>query len=109
MAESTGARSRRRWVSGLFLAGLLGLGVLALGMPWRRIVSPVSRPLKLKSPYKNASSSVAYVGDEACARCHSKIVHSYHGHSMGRSMALADETNTPGLDPKSGRIRFEVR
>jgi Cytochrome c554 and c-prime len=109
MSESSGTRVRRRWTLGLFMAGLLGLGVWALGMTWRRIGQTASRPLNLKSPYRNTHTGVAYVGDETCARCHAKIVDSYRGHSMGRSMALADETSTPGLDRKSGPIKFEAR
>jgi Flp pilus assembly protein TadD len=39
------------------------------------------------SPYQNARPGVAYVGDEACSRCHREIALAYRSHPMGRSLA----------------------
>ncbi len=41
----------------------------------------------LTSPFLNVKPDVAFVGDEACAGCHGKIVESYRTHPMGRSLA----------------------
>src|SRR4051794_7609058 len=37
--------------------------------------------------YANAKPGVAYVGDEACVRCHREISEDYRTHPMGRSLA----------------------
>jgi hypothetical protein len=60
---------------------------------------PQPRPVS----YKNTSRSVAFVGDEVCARCHAEISKSYRGHPMGRSMT------TPGaVLPEVDGVVFEV-
>jgi predicted CXXCH cytochrome family protein len=43
------------------------------------------------SPYKNTGAGVAFVGDEACARCHAEITQAYRQHPMGRSAANPDK------------------
>src|SRR5439155_4096860 len=35
--------------------------------------------------FRNVRPEVGYVGDDACAGCHARIVQSYRGHPMGRS------------------------
>jgi hypothetical protein len=45
-----------------------------------------TRIVPVSSPYKNTAPGVAYVGDEACTRCHAKIAETFRHHPMGRSM-----------------------
>ena len=47
---------------------------------------PRVRDVYADSPYQNTRPGVAYVGDEACARCHREIAEAYRGHPMGRSL-----------------------
>ena len=101
-------RADRRWrrAGGLLLAGLLGAGLLVLGATRRHPGKPRSSLVNLSTPYKNAQPGVDFVGDAACTRCHAEIAASYHQHPMGRSMAFADETVTPGLDRNTSKIAF---
>jgi Flp pilus assembly protein TadD len=39
------------------------------------------------SPYRNVRSGIAYVGDDACARCHETQAKTYLQHPMGRDLA----------------------
>jgi Tetratricopeptide repeat/Doubled CXXCH motif (Paired_CXXCH_1)/Cytochrome c554 and c-prime len=49
------------------------------------------------SPFKNARPGVAYVGDEACTRCHRDIAVAYRSHPMGRSLSqVTDAEDGPG-------------
>lgn len=65
--------------------------------PWSR-QSPVKsfvNPDNTKAPpgieFKNTRAEVQYVGDEACASCHSSEAKSYRRHPMGRSLVpIAD-------------------
>ena len=49
------------------------------------------------------SKSVAYVGDEACARCHAEITRTYRLHPMGRSMVTPE-----AVLPEVNGVVFEV-
>jgi hypothetical protein len=53
--------------------------------------SPAAVPASL---YRNTDKSVAFVGDEVCARCHTEIASSYRGHPMGRSMQKPAEAQS---------------
>lgn len=55
------------------------------------------------SPYKNTRPEAVYVGDGACARCHSEISESFSRHPMGRSMTTPDKVKPEA----SGKV-FEV-
>jgi predicted CXXCH cytochrome family protein len=112
------ASTRSRWavflVLGLLLAaipGLIGLGLWTIGSwPERTAGSSVHSPdVYAGSPYQNARTDVKYVGDEACAKCHSEITHAYHNHSMGRSMALVGgDRNSPPTTDSVG-LPFEIQ
>ncbi|MBV9124116.1 MAG: hypothetical protein JO112_12220, partial [Planctomycetes bacterium] len=39
-----------------------------------------------QGPFRNIDPQVRYVGDRACAECHTDEDHSYHHHPMGRSV-----------------------
>jgi len=55
------------------------------------------------SPFKNARPGVAYVGDEACTRCHREIADAYRTHPMGRSLApVAGTKDGPPTDIAMG-------
>ncbi len=56
-------------------------------------VIPLDEPtpdprLTFDTPFRNVRPNVAYVGDAACANCHSDIDKTYHQHPMGRSAAM---------------------
>lgn len=53
------------------------------------------------SPYLNAKPGVAYVGDEACARCHPSIAATFAKHPMGRSLRRAQQP-PPGSGARAG-------
>ncbi|CAN5890024.1 hypothetical protein BH23PLA1_BH23PLA1_05620 [soil metagenome] len=96
-----------RWAAGLLLAGLLVLGGLAalgvwpsIGWTGRGRDRQSSRPV---SPYKNTRPKVAYVGDEACIRCHEEIATSYREHPMGRSLVPIDRFSM-SLEPEEVHI-----
>jgi Flp pilus assembly protein TadD len=40
-----------------------------------------------QTPYRNVRPEVKYLGDAACAKCHSKIAETYRLHPMGQSLA----------------------
>jgi hypothetical protein len=61
----------------------------------------------LETPYASARPGVAYVGDEACARCHGKIAADYRRHPMGRSMALAEEAPAREIGGDRAQASFE--
>ena len=76
----------------LWLCGVLVLAVaLLLAWFWERRQGgtvPVTDPrLTTATPYRNVRPEVRYVGDAACAKCHSDQAESYHKHPMGRSLA----------------------
>jgi cytochrome c-type biogenesis protein CcmH/NrfG len=110
-AKSSPTPNRSRWaaclVLGLLVAtipGFIGLCLWTSGSwPERTAGSSVRSPeVYAGSPYQNARPDVEYVGDEACAKCHSEITHAYHNHSMGRSMAqVGGERNSP---PTTGPV-----
>jgi predicted CXXCH cytochrome family protein len=82
---------RRRRVIGL---GALLVSVLA-GAMWvaldrRQAVPDGPTRVADETPYLNARPGVAFVGDEACARCHGEIAADYGRHPMGRSLTTAD-------------------
>jgi len=59
--------------------------------------------------YANAKPEVAYVGDEACVRCHREISEDYRTHPMGRSLARIQAVRgTPPTGPGDG-ILFESK
>jgi Flp pilus assembly protein TadD len=61
------------------------------------------------SPYKNARPGVAYVGDEACARCHQEIARAYRSHPMGRSLTpLEGDAQRPPIGAPAG-LPFEAK
>src|SRR5262249_38128802 len=86
------ALSRRRI---LLLAAFLAsaVGIPAALIAWRRAPERSRRlDLDTGSPYRNTRAGVEYVGDAACARCHTEIAETYRRHPMGRSLAPIDGT-----------------
>ena len=58
------------------------------GLPAARLAAPTPDPREqFATPYRNVKPGVKYVGDAACAVCHTDIDKSYHAHPMGRSAA----------------------
>lgn len=78
---------------------LISLAVLAaywLWPRWRQNADgeddPVEDPrVTFSTPFRNVRPEVKYVGDAACAECHSEQTRSFHHHPMGRSMATVAE------------------
>ncbi len=102
------SNSPRRWV----LASLFVLLAVAYlwGWPWRRGNprpslrhgrAPALAPIP-SSPYRNTGPGVAYLGDEACARCHAEIARTYREHPMGQSMSTV-----AGAQPEANGVVFE--
>jgi hypothetical protein len=61
----------------------------------------VKKPLPYSTPpNRNTQSDVAYIGDKACARCHSEIAEMYSHHPMGCSMASPEHV----LPEASGKV-----
>lgn len=59
------------------------------------------RPVPYSTPpNRNTRTDVAYVGDNACARCHAEITESYSHHPMGRSMTTPEKV----LSNASGKV-----
>lgn len=54
-------------------------------------VAPEDPRLTFVTPYRNVRPDVKYVGDQACAGCHREVTHSFHQHSMGRSISTMAE------------------
>jgi hypothetical protein len=88
----------------LLSVAILALVVLGIWQPWRDPGLPsgtdtslIENPAKLKSsdprltcptPYRNVRPEVKYVGDGACAGCHTSQSDNYRQHPMGRSFAM---------------------
>jgi len=90
----------------------LGVLLVAAGLWYRMARQPVPGPTAPPtpavaplptSPYPNTQPGVAYVGDEACVRCHAEIARNYRGHPMGRSMS-----ESPGSEPKAEGVVFKT-
>ncbi len=47
--------------------------------------------LTYATPFRNVRPEVKYVGDAACVGCHREIHHTFHQHSMGRSLASIEQ------------------
>src|SRR5262249_3549792 len=62
-----------------------------------------------ETPYLNARSGVAFVGDEACARCHAEIAADYRRHPMGRSLATADKASQRERGGDRAATTFEAQ
>jgi Cytochrome c554 and c-prime len=91
-------------VIGLVIAG----GILAAWARWRpdrggRV------PIALDTPYANARPGVAFVGDQACARCHREIAADYRRHPMGRSLATADLAADREFGGESAKTTFQAQ
>lgn len=89
------ARSRRLPV--LLLLLVIALAVAGLSIWYRSRTTgpdlagsralPEDPRLTFATPYENVRPDVHYVGDSACARCHSKQTRTFRQHPMGRSLA----------------------
>ncbi len=56
----------------------------------------------------DTETSAGYVGDQACARCHSDVAAHYRGHPMGRSLAPARDTSIPENASQGERVLFKA-
>jgi Tetratricopeptide repeat len=85
------------------LGVLIGLGIAGgLWTAWVRWrPGRDSRaPVALETPYANGQPGVAFVGDEACARCHRELAADYRRHPMGRSLThIAGVPAAAGTSP----------
>src|SRR3954449_6544391 len=86
-APAIKAPRRRRLALGL--VALAAVAGAAGWFAWR--ADRDRREFPFSTPYENARPGVAYVGDAACARCHSEIARTYREHPMGRSLAPTSE------------------
>jgi Flp pilus assembly protein TadD len=88
--------ARVKWV---ILLVSLAAGLLVFGAVWRwrtarppgGVVSTAAEPadprLTFPTPYRNVRPEVKYVGDEACADCHTDQTETFRRHPMGQSFA----------------------
>jgi hypothetical protein len=61
--------------------------------------TPTDPRLTFSTPFRNVHPDVKYVGDKACAGCHKELTHSFHQHSMGRSVTpIAEMAPTQNYD-----------
>jgi Tfp pilus assembly protein PilF len=100
--RSAGTSSRPARAGWLVLLLVPALGLLAFGAArkWRAAhTAPEAAPadaaadepadprLTFPTPYRNVRPEVRYVGDDACAECHSEQAETYRRHPMGQSFA----------------------
>src|SRR5260370_3943066 len=78
-------------VSFLVLSGLLAMigtwGVTQWARRGNVAILDNEPRQKTSAPSRDVHPPVKYVGDEACARCHSRIARTYRQHPMARSCA----------------------
>lgn len=102
-------------------AGLLlcGLSLLVFGCsrstpapaPTRPAVASRDLLATFESPFENVRPGVAYLGSEACRKCHEGHADSYHATGMGRSMSPVDPDSAPPdgmFDHAASRRRYQV-
>jgi hypothetical protein len=101
--------SRRHRITCLFL--LISLGIVA-GL-W--VAVERSKPGRdgrvqeaARSPYANTRQGIAFVGDEACVRCHREIAADFRRHPMGRSLARANEAPAREIGAEHAATAFEA-
>ncbi len=112
-----GAWPPRRLRRIVLLALILVLALGTAGTVWwcLRTPPPAEAAIGSDDPrltypttFLNVRPEVGYVGDEACAGCHTGRSESYHHHPMGRSLAaVAGARAREHLDSK-GRASFEA-
>jgi hypothetical protein len=111
MVRSIGSLWRKETKRGWRI--LLGLVVLAIAgsstflITWRRAAEESLRRADTGSPYKNTRLGVKYVGDAACARCHSEIAETFRRHPMGRSLVPVTAAHMR-VDEAGDRLLFEA-
>ena len=95
--------------------------LLAIGLGLDRVLWPAGhfssvRPASFashagpwpQSPWLNARPEVKYVGDAACARCHSDIAETFRRHPMGRSLTPIASAPVVGFARPTGTATFSV-
>ncbi|MCI0681927.1 MAG: hypothetical protein L0Y71_07470 [Gemmataceae bacterium] len=110
-------RSRlRRRVGAIVVVALIAAAVAAwwFARPPEPPVQPAGFPLPplSSSPFLNTAPDVAYVGSDACLRCHPNHHSRYHRTGMGRSMAEVDlgrEPHDADFDHPLSKRRYQVR
>jgi hypothetical protein len=96
-APAASPHARRRAVV-LGLAAALVLGAALAVAPWQwwhrpDVGPPADGPgAAFASPYRNAAAGVRYVGDRACAECHTMEHETFQHHPMGRAFAAVAAT-----------------
>jgi Flp pilus assembly protein TadD len=68
-----------------------------------------ARDVYAGSLYQNARPGVAYVGDEACIRCHREIADAFRAHPMGRSSAPIANTEYGAPNHAKTGLPIEVK
>jgi predicted CXXCH cytochrome family protein len=101
--RTLGAGRRSRLRHGAWVGLLLGLSAAILA--WRLSNPIATHPAGIDPGRLTTGGEVRYVGDAACARCHSEIAGSYRRHPMGRSFAPIgawSAAEVPGASPPAG-------
>ena len=65
-----------------------------------RLFEEPGKPVPDSLPYRNTQPGIAYLGDEACAKCHAEIAESFRRHPMGRSMTTPEKV----LPESTGKV-----
>lgn len=84
--------SKRLWNRGLIVVMIITIvGGIIMGRAWVRTShpNPVQDSTDNVQPHA-ASTASPYLGSQACAECHSKIVESFRASGMGRSMGRVE-------------------
>jgi Flp pilus assembly protein TadD len=93
----------------VFLAGSLSMGLTAIFVFWRTTGTESVHRSDPVSPYRNTLAGIRYLGDDACARCHAKIVDTFRQHPMGRSLSPIAAVLPMGSEQKGDWPRFEAQ
>lgn len=114
VGRSLSLRHRRTFATAVLV--LVAASALAIWWFARRDDPPPTDPFPLPplstSPFLNTKSDVAFVGSEACHKCHPSQHASYHRTGMGRSMAEVDLAREPpdaDFDHALSKRRYQVR
>ena len=96
---------RQRW---WLVAALVLVGGVATVLVLRRSHRQDVLRSSVISRQNRSVREVKYVGDRACARCHSEIAQTYRRHPMGRSLTPVADLAWPSSGGPGDRAQFEA-